>query len=76
MSPGTENRKRDLEAKRDLYWRQGAKEYWILDPEAEILLRLTRGSAQWNEERLAASDLVRTPLLPGWKGVTVGEILA
>ena len=76
LSPGAENRKRDLEAKRELYWRQGAKEYWILDPEAELLLRLTRGSGQWSEQRLSASELVRTPLLPAWTGVTVGELVA
>lgn len=76
LSPGAENRKRDLEAKRDLYWRQGAKEYWILDPEANLLIQLTRGSVQWKEERLSASDLVRTPLLSAWPGVTVEELLA
>ena len=31
LSPGTQNRQRDLSAKRQLYGKYGAKEYWVVD---------------------------------------------
>jgi len=34
LSPGPENRRRDLEAKRLLYGKYGVEEYWVADPEA------------------------------------------
>ena len=76
LSPGKENRKRDLEAKRALYWRRGAKEYWVVDPENDCLLRLTRGARKWREERLLPSDTLKSPLIEGWAGVKVSELLA
>ncbi|MBI2893120.1 MAG: Uma2 family endonuclease [Deltaproteobacteria bacterium] len=74
LSSGDENRRRDLEAKRDLYFRQGALEYWILDGASRSLTRLTRGARGWDEERLGPDDLLRTPLLPSWPGVRVAEL--
>ncbi len=64
----------DLEAKRDLYFRRGALEYWILDASTRSLLRLARGAAAWTEQQLGAGDLLRTPVLPGWPGVRVGDL--
>lgn len=75
LSQGEENRRRDLEAKRELYWRRGATEYWIIDPDARMALRHTRGASVWNEETLKATDVLRTPLLPRWAGVSVRELL-
>jgi len=37
LSPGSENRKRDLSAKRRLYGKYGVAEYWIVDPEIQSL---------------------------------------
>ena len=74
MSPGEENRKRDLEAKRGLYWRRGAKEYWIVDPENESVLRLTRGKRAWRESRLSARARLTTPLVPDWTGIRVASL--
>ena len=54
LSGGAESRRRDLDAKRDLYWRRNAQEYWILDPEQREILRLTRGTGAWVEARLGA----------------------
>ena len=75
LSPGPEAARRDLEAKRGLYWRRGVDEYWIVDPEARTLRRMTRGAADWDEERLSEDAVVCTPLLPAWPGVAVAELL-
>lgn len=73
LSPGVENVRRDLEAKRDLYWRRGGSEYWIVDLAEQTVLRLTRGENSWREQHLSRTDTIRTPLLPAWKGVTVAD---
>lgn len=74
LSPGEENRQRDLVAKRALYWRRGAKEYWVLDLQTRTVLRLTRGKVDWREEELSSRDRLSTPLLKRWSGVKVGTL--
>ena len=44
LSPSTSNR--DLELKRELYARHAVPEYWILDPVAETVLKLTEPRVQ------------------------------
>ena len=73
-SPDPESVRRDLEAKRRLYWRRGAREYWIIDPDRRELRRLTRGSTDWLEARVGEADILRTSLLPAWPGVRVGDL--
>ena len=75
MSGGEIGRTRDLVDKRDLYLRSGALEYWIVDLDARILLRLVRSGNAWQEERLGPSDRLSTPLLPGWEGVVLADLL-
>jgi Uma2 family endonuclease len=75
LSEGTEARARDLVAKRELYLRRGALEYWIADLEARTVLRLVRDADGWQEHHLAVPDRLSTPLLPGW-GVPLGELFA
>lgn len=74
LSKGEENRRRDLEAKRGLYWRRGALEYWVLDSEARQALRLSRGEFDWKDETLEVVELLQTPLLRRWKGIVVREL--
>lgn len=66
ISTGTEDTDRNL--KKDLYWRAGVKEYWIVDLEKESIevyklenseYRLTKIYWKSNNER------IRTDLLPG-----------
>src|SRR5882762_10394017 len=44
LSPGTQNRQRDLSAKRQLYGKYGVKEYWSVDSEnREVLVLRLQG---------------------------------
>jgi Uma2 family endonuclease len=61
ISPGTEER--DQGYKRVLYGRYGVREYWIVDPKAEILnmFQLTATGLQL-QERFSKEDTMRSPL--------------
>src|SRR5712691_3230075 len=68
LSPGAENRRRDLLVKRQLYGKYGAQEYWVVDSENRLvevyrlqvfflmILRPPRNS-----------DEITTPLLPEFR---------
>ena len=76
LSEGEINRTRDLVDKRELYLREGALEYWIVDLTAKTLLRLIRTADTWREQRLGVSDRLSTPLLPRWEGLVLGDLFA
>ena len=75
LSPGPEAERRDLVAKRGLYFRRGVAEYWVVDLEARTLRQMTRGASDWVEEILDESAVIRTALLPAWGGVAVADLL-
>ena len=65
LSPGT--RKADEIAKRALYERSGVTDYWIVDPELEVVRIYKRVDAAFvrtAELAVARSDVLTTPLLP------------
>ena len=65
-SPGT--RKRDETIKRRLYERSGVSEYWVVDPEVDLVRIYRRGDEGFGraiELTREASDILTTPLLPG-----------
>jgi len=65
-SPST--RKRDETIKRRLYERTGVTEYWVVDPELDVIRVYRRGSdgfARPIELSAEADDALTTPLLPG-----------
>jgi Uma2 family endonuclease len=67
-SPGT--RKRDETIKRRLYERTGVSEYWIVDPEIDVVRVYRRGAEDFDrpvEFRAASGDVLTTPLLLGLK---------
>jgi Uma2 family endonuclease len=68
LSPGTQNRQRDLSAKRQLYGKYGAKEYWIVDTENRCVI-IYRLESQTLKEiaTLSAKDSITTPILPGFQ---------
>jgi Uma2 family endonuclease len=68
LSPGTQNRQRDLSAKRQLYGKYGAKEYWIVDVENRCVM-IYRIEDQTLEDiaTLNSEDSITTPILPGFQ---------
>jgi len=65
-SPGT--RKRDETIKRRLYGRSGVDEYWIVDPETDVIRVYRRDAKAFtrvSELSRDAGDVLTTPLLPG-----------
>ena len=61
-------RKRDETIKQRLYERGGVSEYWVIDPELDVIkvYRLVEGRyTRVHELTLEAEDVLTTPLLPG-----------
>lgn len=74
VSPGAENRRRDLSVKRQLYGKYGVKEYWVVDP-ANRAVEIYRLLEHQMEKIAALMDLdeITSPILPGFH-LTVGPI--
>lgn len=68
LSPGSQNRRRDLFAKRQLYAQYGVAEYWVVDSENQsVLIFRLRGESFEEIETLKGQDEVSSPLLPEFK---------
>jgi Uma2 family endonuclease len=68
MSPGKENRDRDLLVKRQLYAKYGVVEYWIVDPENHLVqVYRLRDSRLESAATLRNGDEMTTSLLPGFR---------
>jgi Uma2 family endonuclease len=74
VSPGAENRRRDLSVKRQLYGKYGVKEYWVVDP-ANRAVEVYRLLEQKLEKIsvLTDNDELTSPVLPDFH-FTVGTI--
>ncbi len=68
VSPGTANRRRDLVAKRELYGKYRAAEYWIVDSEnrSVTILRLRDQSLE-EIATLSSDDELSSPILSGFQ---------
>lgn len=68
MSPGKENRERDLLVKRQLYAKYGVEEYWIVDPEnRSVLIYRLEGPSLEQIAMLMNDDEISSPILPGFQ---------
>jgi Uma2 family endonuclease len=74
LSPGSENRRRDLQVKRKLYGKYGVSEYWIVDNnDRSIAIYRLQNQSLENVVTLRGDDVLTTPLLPGFE-LTVRSI--
>jgi len=68
MSPGKENRDRDLLVKRQLYAKYGVREYWIVDTEGRLVdVYVLRNARLESAAILRDGNVVTSPLLPGFQ---------
>ena len=75
VSPGDEDRRRDLKTKREEYAQAGIPEYWIVDPELEQITVLTLdGQTYVVHGEFKRGEQATSKLLPGF-GVDVTSAL-
>lgn len=68
LSPGTQNRQRDLSAKRKLYGKYRVQEYWIVDLEnRQVLVFRLQGQTLEEIATLTTHDEITSPLLSGFQ---------
>jgi Uma2 family endonuclease len=68
LSPGTQNRKRDLSAKRKLYANYAIAEYWIVDSENQSVLIFRLRDQSFEEvATLTGDEELSSPKLPGFQ---------
>ncbi|HEX8140571.1 MAG TPA: Uma2 family endonuclease [Pyrinomonadaceae bacterium] len=72
LSPGSV--RHDAITKRNLYERNGVREYWIVDPEAKTIAQLVLHEEHYALSELAESDLIRSHVMEGFE-MNVGELL-
>ncbi len=70
----SDDRRRDLVRKRQLYAQAGVREYWIVDPTDDTVTLLELSNDGYTERaQLTAADTLTTPLLPGL-AITLADI--
>ena len=68
LSPGSENRRRDLQVKRKLYSKYGVAEYWIVDnQDRSITIYRLQNQSLEKAITLRDDDSLNSPLLPGFE---------
>lgn len=75
VSPGDENRERDLVKKREDYAACGVVEYWIIDPELHQVAVLTLRAGAYVDGLAGQGEQARSVVVSGFS-VDVGELMA
>lgn len=74
VSPGQTNRNRDYEDKRDQYQARRIQEYWLLDPEQQIVTVLSLVDGVYQKSRFQGRDRIISPLFPMFE-LTAEQVL-
>jgi len=61
---GTENYDRDYIEKRREYAVRGISEYWIIDPDRQVILVLTLQGQTYQEQRFVGTEIIVSPTFP------------
>jgi Uma2 family endonuclease len=64
MGSGTANDDRDYVEKRREYAERGIPEYWLIDPQRQVVLVLTLWNGEYQEQRFQENQLILSPALP------------
>ena len=72
--PGEPNYDRDYIEKRQEYADRGVPEYWLVDPQRQVVLILTLQGAVYQEQRFTGQERIVSPAFPG-SIVTAEQIL-
>ncbi|NET38850.1 MAG: Uma2 family endonuclease [Cyanothece sp. SIO1E1] len=78
VSPGSKNRKRDYQEKRRQYQKRGIPEYWIIDPQENLVLVLWLDeSSIYQEDIYTGNQIVMSREIPEINelGLTAAQIL-
>jgi Uma2 family endonuclease len=75
LSPGAENRKRDLVSKRRLYRKYGVKEYWIVDQESRSLVIYSYRKGDEDAAAFTDDETIISELLPALQ-ITLSTLFA
>ncbi|UBF26094.1 Uma2 family endonuclease [Kovacikia minuta CCNUW1] len=62
--PGSQNYDRDYVDKRNEYAARGIHEYWIVDPDRQMVLVLTLAANQYQETQFTGTQSIHSPLFP------------
>jgi Uma2 family endonuclease len=74
MSPGKQNRERDLIRKRDQYAARGIPEYWLIDPKAQTVTVLQLRDGVYTEgKEFRGSNCIISPTFPSLQ-LTVDQV--
>ena len=74
VSPGTENEQRDYRYKRSEYGARGITEYWLVDPQREVVIVLTLVAGFYEEALFQGSDPIASSTFPNLQ-LTAAQIL-
>ncbi len=72
--PGEQNYDRDYIEKRREYALRGIPEYWIIDPNRQIILILTLQGQTYQEQQFVGTEVIASPTFPKLT-LTVNQIL-